>query len=434
MTNNLRDFLLAGLTSLPGTRKFHIHVLETASRKNTSLFPFASPRPRVQLQDILILLSEQATADSPRVLVTGVEVCLYQVPATSCGILYVSKVDSTGHSMGPSPTAALVRALLRYYADPMTRPVEVEHLWIQLFARAQGQYLFPNSAEYAGKRPLSDVKLCGWWRGIMSDVAGTLDSQTKLKLYYILPGCSELEAMNTLKAVPVTAGWIYGHPYSQTEIPLPCPPKNGLLGHIIPSFDDDPKSRFIDEIAYTTEGDGVKAPKPKRPRRSSSGEPATVANGVETAGELKTVSADEFWERMSFRQECVAGAVTGFFSLIASAPLRDPPPPPPPAGQISSQVNKRIMTSLQTGVEFSTRDRAIRATETIESAIRGLCRPLPSDDLVASADVYDSYIYASISVANLPLTPKLTPTDSTVQAPAPPVTVLTARKKKKRDN
>ena len=40
--------------------------------------------------------------------------------------------------------------------------------------------------------------------------------------------------------------------YSQTNTPLPCPPE-GLhnLDHYIPSFEDVPRNRVVDEIAFT---------------------------------------------------------------------------------------------------------------------------------------------------------------------------------------
>ena len=60
---------------------------------------------------------------------------------------------------------------MTFYADPKTRPIPVDTLWLQLFARAQGQYLFPNSSEYEGKKPLTDVKLCSWWKRMFSEVA-----------------------------------------------------------------------------------------------------------------------------------------------------------------------------------------------------------------------------------------------------------------------
>ncbi|KAI0366594.1 hypothetical protein BV20DRAFT_632850 [Pilatotrama ljubarskyi] len=508
---SLRDKLLAALADLPGTRTFHLHALTSAPRKHNGLFPYVHPRPRTYIQDVFILLSEQASPDSPRVLVTAIEASVYSIPSTSCGVLYISKVDSSGHASAPSPTAALVRAFLTYYADPATRPIAVRHLWVQLFARAQGQYLFPNSAEYAGKRPLSDVKLCAWWKRIFSEVAADVDARLKgsgkIRLYYILPGYSELEAAHSLghalsRALPAEspAGavqWEYGHPYSQTDIPVPCPrPQDAQepphLGYVIPWFDDDPKSRFIDEIAHTTNSEGVRSPKRKRPRALTGSGPHGETRQVKerdqdedkekekndrrhAEGELAEVSPDEFWERMSFRQECGAGAVTGFFTMAISTPApveasandkeKATPPSPlaPQPGQLAHRLVRRIVATLMNHHEFSTHERAVRATETLESAIKGLCEdnapvlpapapeqqsedkparprtpepgpatldvphtppprqshlsasgggalpevsPNPFPEPVASLETYTSYIYGSIDVRNAPLAPR----------------------------
>ncbi|TFK40616.1 histone acetylation protein-domain-containing protein [Crucibulum laeve] len=515
--------------TLPGTRELHLHVLVSSPRKNNSLFPFAKPRPRAYLQDILLLLSEQATPDAPRILVTAVEASVYYIPTSSCAVVYVSKIDSTGQSTAPSPTASLVRALLTFYTDPATRPLAADHLWIQLFARAQAQYLFPNSADYHGKRPLSDVKLCAWWKRVLSRVAVDVDAKTHSKAvirpYFILPGYSELEAENSLRIATTSSEssvgstkWVYGHPYSQTDIPLPCVREdNGQrsknLGDYIPYFNDDPKSRFLDEMAYTTPGDTIKSPARKRsrtasdvanPKNKEAVEDISTQKDDRPSGELGKVTPDEFWERMSFRQECVAGAVTGFFSLgisTASLPKGDASastasPLAPQPGQVSSQINKRIMTSLLTGVEFSTVERSVRATETLESAIKGLCEgiytapnnttanhvspppglrdstpepegsasssrpntllvppstpprrqkhlpevsPNPFPEPVASLETYHSHIYGSICVSNSVPTGRSDENkslnaqkDGAESGGAPHVTVLTARKKKKR--
>ena len=111
VTINFRDHLLAALKTLPDVREFHIHVLVTAPAKDNSLYPYASPRPRLYVQDILVHLSEQANPDAPRVLLAGIEACVYHAPATDCVILYVSKIDSTGQGLAPPPTAALVTVL-----------------------------------------------------------------------------------------------------------------------------------------------------------------------------------------------------------------------------------------------------------------------------------------------------------------------------------
>ncbi|KAJ8587293.1 hypothetical protein M405DRAFT_821905 [Rhizopogon salebrosus TDB-379] len=519
MTKTLRDALLAGLSSLPGTREFHLHVLVSSPRKHGNLFPFTNPRPRTYLQDILILLSEQSIVpDSPRVLVSAVEACVYNIPSTSCAVLYISKVDSTGQATAPSPTPALVRALLLFYADPITRPISADHLWIHLFARAQNQYLFPNSSEYPKKHPLSDIKLCAWWKRQLSTVAGELASRVgdtfRTKLYYILPGLSEFEAFHSLERIYPSSDskvtWTYGHPYSQTEIPLPCPcpspsgaggESSRHLGQCIPSFDDDPKSRFIDEIAYTTDADGVRSPERKRPRtdtlkaheedaanaQTSEKKEGPSKKEDQTHKEVKKVSAGEFWERMSFRQECIAGAVTGFFVVAFSATTPTPlsiseiSPLAPQPGQVSSQMNKRVLTSILTGHEFPSTEKAVWSTKVLEDSIRGLCdglkstapptlapdrsgrrtpepgparmtlappktppprlvngkRPIidvspnPFPEPVASLETYNSYIFGSIAVNN-PLPPKGDGNDvsGAGNGTSPVITVLTARKKR----
>ncbi|KZP33519.1 hypothetical protein FIBSPDRAFT_810818 [Athelia psychrophila] len=525
-SSNLRDTLLASLSTLPGTRDLHLHVLVTSPRKHSGLFPFAQPRPRCYLQDVVVLLSEQPTPDAPRIFVCAIEACIYTIPASSCAVLYISKVDTTGQGLAPSPTASLVRAFLEFYADPKTRPFVADHLWIHLFARAQNQYLFPNSSEFEGKRPLSDVKLCAWWKRLYSEVAEKIQSRLKeeaggkIRLYYLLPGSTETEATYSLKFAsssnttpphPSSLPWSYGHPYSQSEIQLPCSVDNSEgchnLGQFIPSFDDDPKSRFLDEIAYTTDADGIKSPVRKRPRKESDaiGEVEGLVEGKERQhtsdkpkppGELTKVSPEEFWERMSFRQECIAGILTGFFIMaISCTPSKDvtrseASPLAPQVGQVSAQMVKRVMTSLLTGVEFSTVERAIRGTGIVEDSIKGLCdglqsppdapnlaastvipsssqlqksdrlttpepeskpqslappqtppprlkngkrvvpdvSPNPFPEPVASLETYNSHIYGSIHIENASLPSKPVAAETV----APKVTILAVRKKKKR--
>lgn len=488
--STLRDHLLHALSTHPGTRTFHLHVLVTAPRKSNALYPFATPRaPRVYLQDVLVILSEQRLTtlneddeEAPkRVIVTAIEASLYHIPTTSSVVLYVSKVDSTGQATAPSPTGVLMRALLGFYADPKTRPQELEgtkYLWIQLFARAQGQYLFANSAEWEGKKALGDRGLCSWWKRVLGRVVGDVHKPgLGVKMYYLLPGYGEEEAEHELRnasppgvsltmSLPDGVRWEYGHPYSQ-KMPMPCPVEDEVknLGRFIPYFDDDPKSRFLDEIAYTTDGD-VKSPQRKRQRTNTGASEKKEEKKEEKnkpLGEMGRVTPDEFWERMSFRQECVAGAVTGFFTVVitsaGSTPTKSPLEPRP--GQVAAQVNKRIMTTLLTGVEFSTVDRAIKATETVEGAIRGLCEgipaarpktperesgpflaapprtpprraagvhvaevsPNPFPEPIASLETYEGHIYGRVSTTN-----------AVVAAPSKEtehVTVLAVRRKKK---
>ena len=411
---NLRDSVLDALKSLPGTREFHIHTLISAPSKTQELFPYAFPRPRVWQQHIVVLASEQPSVAQPRVFVTAVEAYFYIIPSTRSGILYISKVDSTGQGKKPSPTSTIVKRLIRFYADPETRPNLggtgglAESVWVHVFARAQGQYLFPNSADFEGKKPLSDIKLCAWWKTVLTSVAEQLPKRTtskegeRIKLWHVLPGLNELEAFQALRPASLTnpgppsssdlssITWTYGHPSTQKfddadSIPLPCPAggKGGRfnLGRFIPSFEDDPKARFMDEIAHTTDSDVIKSPVRKKAKKATDEDihDAEKKDGSRS-GELEEVTPEEYWERMSFRQECVAGIVTGFFAMgYVSSPTRsgiggsDSSIFAPQPGQVSSNMTKRVMNSLMTGIEFSSVDRAVRGTETLEGAIKGMC-------------------------------------------------------------
>ncbi|KAI6005393.1 histone acetylation protein-domain-containing protein [Pisolithus marmoratus] len=469
---HLRDALLASLANLPGSREFHLHVLVSSPRKHSNL---------TYLQDILILLSEQASPDARRLFVSAIEASVYHIPSTSSAIVYVSKVDSTGQAAAPSPTSTLVRAFLSYYANPSTRPLSVDHLWVHLFARAQSQYLFPNSAEFSGKRPLTDVKLCAWWKRQLTSVAEELPNAETLstRLYYMLPSLGELEASHLLGHASCTSAssvtWVYGHPYSQVDVPLPGVSNRHTgsaphIGQIIPWFDDDPKARFIDEIAYTTEADGVKSPERKRPRitdglrvveeeaqdkvvdkknaHSQKEEQATKA--------LRKVSVSEFWERMSFRQECIAGAITGFFVMAVSSgspqamARSEATPLAPQPGQVAPQLIKRVLTFLMTGHEFPTAERAAWSTKVLEESIRGLCdglrtvsvanvgvhvagsdRSTPEPSLTCATPqtppprlTYNAFVYGSLAVNN-PGLPCKTPAESEDDG-KPKVTVLAA--------
>jgi regulator of Ty1 transposition protein 109 len=424
---NLRDFLLDGLSSsqpgIPGRRTFHLHVLVGAERRSGTLFPYASGRKkqkvRVWVRDVVVVLSEEKEEGKDedvgaRVMTCGIEAALYRIPQTSSGILYISKVDSTGHGMKPSVTGVLVRRFVSFFVGGEVRDgwLGVKHLWVHVFARAQGEYLFLGSKGWKGKRVLGDVGLCGWWKRCLGDVGS---GEERVRRWYVMPGLSESEAEEALREEKGKGKWSYGHPYGQKEVPLPCPEAEGHLGRIIPSFEDDAKSRFLDELA-NDEGGVLRSPERKRAR---------VEKVV--GGEIGKVGVDEFWERMGFRQECGAGAVTGFYTLLVwgeseggSGKAR--------RGEVSDKIVQRVIGLLKAGgIEFSTEHKAERATEVVESTIKGLCEgiyyepdsdarektperrtqhvladltPNPFPEPVASLDTYYDYIYASRMIDN----------------------------------
>lgn len=411
MNFNLRDHLLDALAKVPGSRTFHLHVLLSSPRKFAELYPYATPTvgedgkqhrpPRVYAQDVLIVVSEEVLGE--RILVLAIEAAVFNISSTKSLVISIVKVDTTARGKRPAPTTAIVRAFISFFTDPATRPTTgVERVWVHLFARSQGQYLFPNSSEFEGKQVLSPEKLCRWWKRVLSGVTGA-----GARYWWLIPGLDEEEALQAIGELHAgaapgtsmsTAGqWTYGHPYAQKDVPLPyvqdetATPYN--LGHFIPSFDDDPKTRFMDEIACTTQVEGVLSPKRKRAKTSKLADASSSSSqGREEApaakerekearphGELGKVGTDEFWARMSFRQECISGALTGFFVAVFPCPSRSSSSSgssnsalAPEPGQVSFQMNRRVLMSLR-NTDFSSKEGAVRGTEILENAIRGMC-------------------------------------------------------------
>ncbi|KAH7340674.1 histone acetylation protein-domain-containing protein [Rhizoctonia solani] len=309
MSITLRDFVASELSKLPGSRTLTLHALVSSPQREQELFPYAQipKNHKILAQNILLLVSENVDPDihastdaptTPRILCSALEATLYLFPATSSSILYIGKIDTTGFSkVVPSPARTLARATIDYFVRPDTRPAECgQRVWVHLFARAQSQYLFPDSADWKSKRVLNDAGLVRWWWSLFGDVArdvaesrgGQLESRFQgTKMWYILPGFNDIEAYHTLSSGSsfklTQAGelpWSYGHPYDDPSVSFPLlgkpidhatadsphhedPAKAKSIAYLIPTFPDDPKARFLGEIASTTSEADVPPPAPK---------------------------------------------------------------------------------------------------------------------------------------------------------------------------
>ena len=203
---------------------------------------------------------------------------------------------------------------------------------IHIFARAQNQYLFPGSIDNEAKRSrvLDDRGLCRWWKKVLSEAA-----PQEAKLFYLLPGYNYLESLPFVPA-DSTSRWTYGHPYSIVPSPLPVNLPQTLLSNLIPAFSDDPKSRFLTSLtsspvaAAGEEGDYDDVYRKVESLLGSIGTLRRDQLERDLDQERMRLSAvkggaDEFWERMGFRQECMAGYVTGFFAAWFPKSLDDHP-------------------------------------------------------------------------------------------------------------
>ncbi|KAG8699636.1 hypothetical protein FRC09_006496 [Ceratobasidium sp. 395] len=147
---------------------------------------------------------------------------------------------------------------------------------------------------------------------------------------------------------------------------------------------------------------------------------------------LEAVSAQEFWERMGFRQECALGAVTAFFVAVFEGQGDAPKALDSKLSKdcISLPTHTRITQTLMNHA-FSTPDKAIRSTQMMESTIRTLCDGASSvseqqneDDSPNTTSFYYTSVFKVINVDNPPLVARET-------APVQPQTVNVLQVKRK---
>ena len=352
----LRDYLVEGLvTNGGGCRTYDMHVLVSEERKSGRLYPYWGGKVKVWMRDVVVLLSEEGK------MTCGIEAAVYRIPEKEKGMVYISKVDSTGHGTRPSVTSLMVRRFVSYFGrkNEFMGGGGIREVWVHVFARAQGEYLFLGSQGWKGKRVLNGSELCGWWKKCLGGVEGE-----GVKRWYLIAGMNEGER---------EVGWEYG--FKEEE---------GHLGRLVPSFEDDPKSRFLDEL--------------------------------EVNGEIGRINLEEFWERMGFRQECI-GSLTAFYTLLFSKEEEEEEEEEEEIlqGQVGEKMIQRILDLLKTGgLDFSTIEKATRATHIIQTTIQRLC------------SLQYLFIYASVITTST----STTTTTTTTTTPLPThVTTLVPRRK-----
>ena len=269
----------------------------------------------------------------------AIEASIYTIPSTSTSLLYISKVDTTGLQPSStthlSPTKTFVSSFLSYHL--LYPPHSTTRLRIHVFARSQGQYLFPGSVDNSTKKVLDDKGLLRWWKSTLSlsttQITLPQKEKERLKSFYLIPGLTYPESLPYVPD-PSPSSWVYNHPYSTLPSPLhlspsPSPNSYDLTDHI-PSFPDDPKSRFLHSLTSSSlspsgsEGDYDDL-------HHSMTELKFVSGGNWTVGQrLQEVEKErdrerrrlvegvkggvgEWWERMGYRQECCSGVLVGFF-------------------------------------------------------------------------------------------------------------------------
>ncbi|KAF3395699.1 Histone acetyltransferase [Penicillium rolfsii] len=259
--------------------------------------------------------------DGAEIIVFGMEVLVYNTAHLTT--IFVSKADSTGfiHLLKLPQKVSVLRlvssSFLSYLARSHQRPGV--RLVISLFARAQDQYLFPGSIENAEKHVLDDRGLIKWWCRAVDPILRENEPESVSKdsksqaiseaakasatAYLIVPGCDRFETRNFF---PVSAKsdpqdrqrWLASYPLQQM-----CPDPSAPPRCLVPRFPDDPKTRFLIDLDDELPG------------------PTEAGDAPPGNGQWKSVkSLDQFWEMMSFRQECSAGRLVGFLWLVINPP------------------------------------------------------------------------------------------------------------------
>ena len=256
------------------------------------------------------------------IIIFGMEVLVYTTAHLTT--VFISKADSTGflYLLKAPRKVSILRLISTTFLSFLvrTRQREGVRLVLSLFARSQNQYIFPGSIKNAEKHVLDDRGLIKWWCRALDPIIreyepesthgseGPLDQTTEsakssATAFLIVPGCDKFETRSFFPPSAksddkIQSRWLNSYPREQLCRNPDAPPRC-----LVPRFPDDPKTRFLidldDELLEQTE-DG--------------------ASGENSGQWLSVRSLDQFWELMSFRQECSAGRLVGFLWVVVNPP------------------------------------------------------------------------------------------------------------------
>ncbi|KAJ5831879.1 hypothetical protein N7474_000190 [Penicillium riverlandense] len=270
----------------------------------------------------LTISIDRAGDNGGEIIVFGMEVMVYNTAHLTT--IFVSKADSTGllHLLELPRKVSVLRLVSTTFLSFLTRTRQRPgvRLVVSLFARAQNQYLFSGSIENPNKHVLDDRGLIKWWCRTLDPILREQEpesvfSETKrlgqtaeaatasATAYLIVPGCDKFETRTffptTAKSDPQDCPrWLNSYPLHQL-----CPDPKAPPRCLVPRLPDDPKTRFLIDLDDELP------------------EPAEGENSPPNNGQWRSVrSLDQFWEMMSFRQECSAGRLVGFLWLVVNPP------------------------------------------------------------------------------------------------------------------
>ncbi|KAI0403168.1 hypothetical protein F4802DRAFT_317158 [Xylaria palmicola] len=263
---------------------------------------------RTYCEKHFLAVSVADPAKAKDVLVLGLEVYIYTTIFSTT--IFIAKADSTGYlylQSTPerfSPIRAITLAFLNFLIEHRRRPSK--QLIVNLFARAQSQYIFPGSVENSRKHILDDRGLIKWWCRVLNPLlehdppGNSTSGRDRIHGYLSIPGLDTYETRAFIpKSENARRNWSLGHPLDLISPYTKDPANFGDVPPrcLIPTYPDDPKARFVAELEEST---------PER---------AKLLGGWKTPRTLA-----QFWDMMAFRQECSSGRMTGFVWVVFEPP------------------------------------------------------------------------------------------------------------------
>lgn len=276
---------------------FHVSTKPTPASALFSPLP-AQPEEATTCESHFLAISSPGDGDQKQLLVFAVEILIFTT--SSLTFIFVSKADSSGFSSflhspknAPSIISTVTSTFINFLLEPR---LDRSRVVLSLFARAQNQYLFPGSIENPAKHVLDDRQLIKWW-GRVLDRTLRLHEQSsipnlKITAHLVVPGCDQGETKaffppSTRLDHSTDPKWVNSYPVDLLVTDSSNPPR-----FLIPRLPDDPKSRFLNDLDN---------------------------DFTDEKGQWRSVkSVRDFWEMMSYRQECSAGRLVGFIWMVFS--------------------------------------------------------------------------------------------------------------------
>lgn len=364
--------------ALPEGLRFTIHHLSSPPTICPAIFAAPPGKDEEETYCECQFLSVAIENNGRQVQVFAIEILIYTTEYLTT--LFVSKADSTGYLYllnspkgTPSPLRIISTAFLKYLVDERRRPDR--RLVLSLFARAQNQYLFPGSIENKYKHVLDDRGLIKWWCRVVDPILGTHQRENEAWAYkpadtidrgiarpcqgfLRVPGC---DTYGTQSFFPRDEGgrmceehrWTVADPLQSLgrtrSLPERC---------LIPRFPDDPKARFLETLDEELPDDEMDNAPSQRKEASS--------DRLDAGRWMSVRSLDQFWEMMSFRQECSSGRLVGFL------------------WGVFTPSNLRNTTDEIDAIEDSREPIQLTLPTPVDSQIEKLDSPLPRSPLQSS--------------------------------------------------